>query len=231
MRGVLLAEKAATAGMHMKTDSELRQDVECELEWDAGIDARNIAVTAKNGVVRLTGEVPSFSEKWHAENIAKRVADVAGVANDIEIKLLGDRTDTDIAQAATLAIQLDSRVPSDRVKVVVKHGRITLEGEVDFYDQKAAAESVVRHLAGVTGVTNSIAVAPTSSPSENRAKIEDALKRSAQVDAAQISVEARDSKVILTGFVHSWAERNEAEMAAWRAPGVSEVKNELMVKA
>jgi osmotically-inducible protein OsmY len=231
MRGVLSEDKAATAVMHMKTDTELRRDVECELEWDAGIDARNIAVTAKNGVVTLTGEVPSFSEKWHAENIAKRVADVAGVANDIEIKLLGDRTDTDIAQAATLAIQLDSRVPSDRVKVVVKHGRITLEGEVDFYDQKAAAESLVRHLAGVTGVTNSIAVAPTSSPSENRAKIEDALKRSAQVDAAQISVEARDSKVILTGFVHSWAERNEAEMAAWRAPGVSEVKNELMVKA
>jgi osmotically-inducible protein OsmY len=216
--------------MYMKTDMEPRQDVECELEWDAGIDARNIAITAKNGVVTLTGEVPSFSEKWHAENIAKRVADVAGVANEIEIKLLGDRTNSDIAQAATLAIQLDCRVPSDRVKVVVKHGWITLEGQVDFYDQKSAAESAVRHLAGVTGVTNSIAVAPTSSPSENRTKIEDALKRSAQVDATQISVEARDSKVILTGFVHSWAERNEAEMAAWRAPGVSEVKNELVVK-
>jgi osmotically-inducible protein OsmY len=113
----------------MKSDMQLRQDVEYELDWDAGIDARNIAATAKNGVVTLAGEVRNFNEKWHAEDIAKRIADVAGVASEIEIKLLDERTDTDIAEAATLAIQLDSRLPSDRIKVVVKHGWITLEGE------------------------------------------------------------------------------------------------------
>jgi osmotically-inducible protein OsmY len=116
-------------GKAMKSDMQLRQDVEYELDWDAGIDARNIAVTAKNGVVTLAGEVRNFNEKWHAEDIAKRIADVAGVASEIEIKLLDERTDTDIAEAATLAIQLDSRLPSDRIKVVVKHGWITLEGE------------------------------------------------------------------------------------------------------
>ena len=111
----------------MKIDSELRRDVERELEWDPSIDARNIAVAVKNGVVTLTGHVPTYSDMWRAENIAKRVAGVTALANEIEVKLAGARTDTDIAESAKTALRLDSRVPADNIKVIVSHGRITLE--------------------------------------------------------------------------------------------------------
>lgn len=214
----------------MKTDSELRRDVERELEWDPSIDARNIAVAVKDGVVTLTGYVPSYSDKWRAERIVKRVAGVTAVANDIEVKLTGERTDTDIAEAARLALKTDSRVPFDRIKVIVEHGWVNLEGKVDYYYQKSAAESDVRYLAGVRGVTNAIVVAPTLSPTEVKSKIEEALKRSAELDARRVTVEVRGSKVIVSGTVRSWAEREEAELAAWRAPGVSEVENRIEVK-
>jgi osmotically-inducible protein OsmY len=165
----------------MKTDSELRRDVERELEWDPSIDARNIGVAAKNGVVTLTGYVNSYSDKWSAERTAKRVAGVTALANDI-------------AEAARLALKSDSRVPADRIKVIVERGWITLEGTVDYYYQKSAAESDVRYLAGVKGITNALAVTPKALPSEVRMKIEEALKRSAQLDANRISVEARAAR-------------------------------------
>src|SRR5207302_32292 len=150
------------------TDSELRRDVERELEWDPSIDARNIGVAAKNGVVTLTGYVNSYSDKWSAERTAKRVAGVTALANDIEVKLKGERTDPDIAEAARLALKSDSRVPADRIKVIVERGWITLEGTVDYYYQKSAAESDVRYLAGVKGITNALAVTPKALPSEVR---------------------------------------------------------------
>jgi osmotically-inducible protein OsmY len=213
----------------MKTDSELRRDVERELEWDPSIDARNIGVAAKNGVVTLTGYVSSYADKWRAERIAKRVSGVTALANEIEVKLSTERTDPDIAEAARAALKADSRLPADRIKVIVERGWVTLEGTVDYYYQKSAAESDVRYIAGVRGVTNALVVTPKVSPTDIRMKIEEALKRSAQLDASRISVETEGSKVILSGTVRSWAEREEAEMAAWAAPGVTQVENKIKV--
>jgi osmotically-inducible protein OsmY len=213
----------------MKSDLELRHDVERELEWDPSIDSRNIAVAVKNGVVTLTGRVPTYSDKWRAESIAKRVSGVTAIANEMEIKLATERTDADIAAAATTALKMDNRLPPDSIKVIVAHGWVTLEGKVPYHFQKSAAETDVRYLSGVRGVTNAIAVAPSVSPVQVKAKIEEAFKRSAQLDAKRISVESLDGKVILRGTVRSWAERDEAENAAWRAPGVREVDNNIDV--
>lgn len=181
-------------------------------------------------VVTLTGQVSNYGEKCRAERVAKRVAGVVGLANDIEVRLSTERTDADIAQAAALALKIDTTTPPDQVKVIVEHGWITLEGRVDWYYQKSSAESAVRHLAGVKAVTNAIAVTPKVIPAEVRSQIEQAFKRNAQIDARRISIEAHDRKVILCGTVRSWAELHEAETAAWAAPGVSEVDNRLTVR-
>ena len=215
----------------MKTDEQLRHDVERELEFDPGIDARNIAVTAHNGVVALAGHVSTLNDKWQAENIAKRISGVVAVASEIEVKLLDERTDGDIAEDAALALKLDTRIPRDSIKVIVSHGWITLEGVVNYHYQKTAAENAVRTLPGVRGITNMIAVEPTAiSANEVKASIEDTFTRNAQLDANRISVEVRNGKVILHGTVRLWSEREEAELGAYRAPGVWQVENHLEVK-
>jgi len=175
--------------------------------------------------------VPTLTDKWHAENIAKRVSGVVALASEIEVKLLDERTDPEIAEDAALALKLESRIPRDAIKVVVSHGWITLEGIVNYHFQKAAAENAVRNIVGARGITNMITVEPTAvSTIEVKAKIEDAFKRNAQLDANPISAEVRNGKVILHGTVRSWAELEEAELAAYRPPRVLQVEHHIEVR-
>jgi len=215
----------------MKGDKELQSDVLDELQWEPSIDAAEIGVTARDGVVTLTGSVPTYNEKVTADRMTKRVYGVRAVANDIEVRPrgTGERTDTDIAQAAIHALQWKTTVPDERIKLSVSKGWITLEGEVDWHYQKESAEEAVRHLLGVRGVVDQIAIKPEASAAEVKSRIEASLKRSAELDAKKIRVETHDGKVILKGDVHSWSERQEAQATAWSAPGVTQVENQITV--
>jgi len=197
----------------MKTDTQLQHDVLAELEWEPSIEASQIGVTAKDGVVAITGSVASYAAKIRAERVAKRVYGVKAVANDIGVKIPGSsqRSDADIAAAALSALKWDTTVPEDRIKVTVRNGWITLEGQVDWGYQKETSERVVRNLTGVIGLTSQITVKSRVKPGEVKNKIEAAFKRSAELDARRVGVDAHDGKVVLHGNVHSWAEKEEAE--------------------
>jgi osmotically-inducible protein OsmY len=183
--------------------------------------------------VTLSGYVDSYAKRYYAERAAKRVVGVKAVANDLQVKLpfSSQRTDPEIAAAAVKALEDRITVPHDRIKVTVRDGWITLEGDVDWQFQRAAAENAVRDLIGVKGITNLVTVKPSVSPVEVKSKIEEALKRTAELDAQRIKVEVQDGQVILKGTVRAWVEREEAERAAWRAPGVRKVENQIAVAA
>jgi osmotically-inducible protein OsmY len=215
----------------MKSDSEIERDVKEELQWDPDLDATDIAVSVKQGVVALAGFVKSFSDKYEAEAAVKRVAGVAGVANDLEVRMpsVDERPDPDIARDAVAAIKSQLPISSEDIKVIVKNGWVTLEGHAEWQYQKSTAESAVRRIKGVRGVINNIMLKPQVEPADIQRKIQASIKRLAEVDANRVSVEAIGSEVILKGTVRSWVEREEAERAAWAAPGVTKVEDRIVV--
>jgi osmotically-inducible protein OsmY len=215
----------------MRSDSEIERDVKDELQWDPDLDATNIAVSVKDGVVTLAGYVKSYTDKYEAEAAAKRVASVRAVANDLEVRLpsVDERPDPDIARDAVAAIKSQLPISSEHIKVVVKNGWVSLEGQVEWQYQRQTAEKAVRRIKGVKGVSNLIQLGPRAQPEDIKRKIQEAFKRNAEVDANRIMVETNGSEVILKGTVRSWVEREEAERVAWSAPGVTKVEDRIAV--
>jgi osmotically-inducible protein OsmY len=215
----------------LHTDEEIQQNVLSELRWDTRVQPNEIGVAVKDGIVTLTGWVDSYLKKLAAEDAAHRVRGVKAVVNDLEVHLPGsaERTDADLAEAVLSALKWDADIPASQIDVTVSRGWVTLKGEVDYAFQKQGAERAIRHLSGITGVSNFIKVRSHVLPTDLKASIEKALVRNAETDAQHITVDVEGSKVILRGTVRSYAERKAAEEAAWAAPGVTEVENKLII--
>jgi osmotically-inducible protein OsmY len=223
---------AMTTATTALTDAQIQREVLEELKWDARLQPNEIGVAVKDGVATLTGVVESYIKKWAAEQAAQRVRGVKAIANDIEVKLPTDdkRTDADIAAAAVRALEWNTLVPDDQIKVTVSNGWVTLRGEVAWEYQRREAERVVRNLPGVVGVSNLVVVKSRPLATDLKRRIEQALVRNAETDARNIEVQIDGDRVILTGTVRSWVEKHEAERVAWSAPGVTAVDNRIVVK-
>ena len=216
----------------MKTDLELQKEVATELAWDPAIRHEDIAVTARDGVITLGGTVDTYAQQYAAERAAERIKGVRAVANDLVVKLdkSHDRSDSEIAHAALTALRADIEVPDHRITIKVIKGFVSLKGEVASQYQRKAAERAVRYLAGIKGVTDNILVSATPTRSDVKNRIEDALARTAELDANRIGVEIAGHRVTLRGTVRSLAEKNDASRAAWSAVGVNEVVNLMVVE-
>ena len=212
-------------------DKQLQESVIDELDWEPSVDASHIGVTASNGVVTLSGHVPTYWEKRTAERAAQRVKGVKALVEEIEVKLRGeDRwADDTIAERALQRLASDAAVPKDRVTLKVEDGWVTLTGAVEWNYQKTAAETDVHRVTGVRGLSDQISIKPHVQRFEVRDKIAKALARTAVLDAAAISIQTDDGSVTLNGKVHSWIERKLVEDAAWSAPGVKEVTDKLTI--
>lgn len=215
----------------MKTDLEIQKDVMDELKWEPVLSASQIGVAVKNGVVMLSGDVNSYGKKYIAEKATWRVKGVKAVAEDLEVTLSTDDrlTDTEIATNVLNALKYQSLVPNDRLKVKVSDGWLTLEGHVDWNYQKESGLAAVRNLKGIKGIHNFVTVKPTVNTLLVKENIKKALERRADIDAANIHVEAVGNKLILTGTARSWQERRAAENAAWATPGVGLVEDNLII--
>lgn len=214
-----------------KTDVQLQRDVIEELRWDPSVGPAEIGVATKSGVITLTGQVDSFARKYAVLRAAERVAGVRAIAEELNVSLPMSlkRSDTDIAHAVATTLKWDVRIPDDTMHPRVEDGWVTLTGEVEWRFQAAAAERAVRNLTGVRGLTNLLRVKQPASVPDVKQRIESALKRHAELDSEKIVVQAAEGRVTLSGKVRSWAERQDAERAAWSAPGVIAVQDELLV--
>jgi len=216
---------------NMKTDIQVQQDVLAELKWQPSVNAADIGVEVKDGIVTLAGHVDSYAEKWDAERFAQRVAGVKAIAVEIDVTLPGSskRNDADIARAAENVMEWMTYSPKEKVKIKVEGGWVTLSGEVEWEYQRRAAKNGVGQLMGVTGVSDQITIKPQLSSDTVKAGIEASLSRRAKADSKNIEVEVNGDRVTLTGTVHSWDERKLAEQSAWSAPGVRSVVDYMIV--
>jgi osmotically-inducible protein OsmY len=215
----------------IKTDAQLQHDVIDELRWDPAVASAEIGVAAKNGVVTLSGQIDSYAKKYAAIRATERVAGMRAIADELDVVLPTSfkRTDADVAHAIVNTLKWDVQVPDDSVKARVDDGWVWLEGEVEWQYQSAAAERAIRNITGVRGVTNLLQIMKRPTVPDVKQRIENALKRHAELDAEQIHIETSNGHVTLRGKVRSWAERQDAETAAWSAPGVTTVEDELLV--